>query len=43
MKDPIVTLLGEWVGETNIYSAFLRMFLAIVYASALGLERASKG
>lgn len=42
MKDPIVTLLGDWAGETNIYSALLRVFIAVAYASVMGLERASK-
>ena len=42
MKDPVVMLLGEWAGKTNISSALLRVFIAVVYASVMGLERASK-
>lgn len=41
-KDLIVQLIGDWACEINIYSAILRILLALVLSAIIGYERSSK-
>ncbi len=40
--DPIAALLGAWSAEINVYSALLRLVLALIFGAMLGCERATK-
>lgn len=40
--DPIAIYLGTWARQLNVYSAFLRIALAVAAASVIGCERSSK-
>lgn len=40
--DPLVQLLGHWLSEINIYSIFIRIFLAVILGGLIGIERAFK-
>ncbi len=42
MNDPIVSLLGDWATELNIYSLILRISLTLLLSAILGCERSSK-
>ena len=42
MNDPIVSLLGGWSTELNLYSVLLRVAVSVVFAAIIGCERASK-
>jgi len=41
-KDLIVSLIGNWAEELNIYSALLRIILSLVLSAFIGYERSSK-
>ena len=40
--DPLVKLVGSWLGNINIYSVIVRIFLAVLLGGLIGLERAFK-
>ncbi len=40
--DPLAKLLGEWAYELNTYSIILRLLLALICGSIIGIERSSK-
>ena len=42
LHDPIATLLGSWAAEINVWSALLRIALAILCSAIIGCERATK-
>ena len=42
LHDPIATLLGSWSAEINVWSALLRIALAILCGAIIGCERATK-
>ena len=42
LHDPIATLLGSWSAEINVWSALLRIALAILCSAIIGCERATK-
>lgn len=42
MNDPIVTLLGTWAAEINLYSVLLRIGLSFSMGALLGFERSGK-
>lgn len=41
-KDLIVRILGEWAENLNIWSALLRIVLALILSAIIGYERSSK-
>lgn len=41
-QDPIVNLIGDWIGEINIYSIIVRVILSVLIGGIIGAERASK-
>lgn len=40
--DPIVQLLGDWLGDINVYSIITRLLLAVLLSGIIGVERATK-
>ena len=42
LHDPIAALLGSWSAEINVWSALLRIALAILCSAIIGCERATK-
>ena len=42
LHDPIAALLGSWAAEINVWSALLRIALAILCSAIIGCERATK-
>ncbi|MGN0183702.1 MAG: MgtC/SapB family protein [Aristaeellaceae bacterium] len=42
LHDPIAALLGSWAAEINVWSALLRISLAILCSAIIGCERATK-
>ena len=42
LHDPIAALLGSWAAEINLWSALLRIALAILCSAIIGCERATK-
>ena len=42
LHDPIAVLLGSWAAEINVWSALLRIALAILCSAIIGCERATK-
>ena len=42
LHDPIAALLGSWAAEINVWSALLRIALAILCGAIIGCERATK-
>ena len=42
LHDPIAVLLGGWAAEINVWSALLRIALAILCSAIIGCERATK-
>lgn len=42
MLDPIAKQLGDWASELSIGSVCLRLAIAVLFASVIGCERASK-
>ena len=42
LHDPIAQLLGSWAAEINVWSALLRIALAILCSAIIGCERATK-
>ncbi len=42
ITDPIVTLIGQWSVEINIWSIMFRVILAVIGGAVIGYERASK-
>lgn len=42
LHDPIAVLLGCWAAEINVWSALLRIALAILCSAIIGCERATK-
>ena len=42
LHDPIAALLGSWSAEINVWSALLRIVLAILCSAIIGCERATK-
>ena len=42
ISDPIARLLGVWAAETGVWSALLRIALAILCSAIIGCERATK-
>ena len=42
LHDPIAILLGSWAAEINLWSALLRIALAILCSAIIGCERATK-
>ena len=42
LHDPIAALLGSWSAEINVWSALLRIALAILCGAIIGCERATK-
>lgn len=42
LHDPIAMLLGSWSAEINVWSALLRIALAILCSAIIGCERATK-
>lgn len=43
MVDPIVKLLGDWLGDIeNVWTILIRLILAVIFAGIIGIERASK-
>ena len=42
LHDPIAALLGSWAAEINVWSALLRITLAILCSAIIGCERATK-
>ena len=41
-KDIIVSLLGDWSAEINVWSTLLKIVLAIIFSALIGAERAKK-
>lgn len=40
--DPIVKLLGNWSGDINAWSVFIRVILSVLIGGIIGAERATK-
>ena len=41
-NDPIVELIGEWLGQLNVWSITIRVFLAAIFGGIIGVERTTK-
>ena len=42
LHDPIAALLGSWAAEIGVWSALLRIALAVLCSAIIGCERATK-
>ena len=42
IQDPIVSLIGSWAGELNVWSIFLRIGVSFVFSAIIGTERSTK-
>ncbi len=41
-NDPLSNLIGPWISEINIWSILIRLFICIILASMIGIERSNK-
>lgn len=40
--DPIVSWLGEWLADLNIWSVLIRLVLSTIFGGVIGIERTTK-